>query len=65
MIRLEHLETHRNLHSHKVSSPLTRKNEVSGYGDDGDGDGGDNWVVECLDATTGLVNIAQDDIFGN
>lgn len=48
MVRLTHLKTRRNLHSHGIPAPLSRhNNEVSGFGDDGDGDAGDNWRVEC------------------
>jgi dolichyl-phosphate-mannose--protein O-mannosyl transferase len=46
-IRLEHLTTKRNLHSHLFSSPLSRNQEVSAFGEDGEGDTGDNWIVVC------------------
>merc|ERR1719350_856596 len=46
-IRLEHLTTHRNLHSHHFSSPLTNSQEVSAFGDGGSGDSGDVWSVMC------------------
>ena len=48
IIRLEHLLTGKNLHSHDIPSPLSRKFEVSGYGDDGEGDASDNWMIECF-----------------
>ena len=49
-IRLEHMETGKNLHSHSEhKGPISRKNEVSGFGDDGEGDSYDNWQIECLD----------------
>jgi dolichyl-phosphate-mannose--protein O-mannosyl transferase len=48
IFRLTHLETMRNLHSHNVKSPLSRQQEVSGYGTgDGEGDNGDDWRVVC------------------
>ncbi|XP_012229877.1 stromal cell-derived factor 2 isoform X1 [Linepithema humile] len=48
IIRLEHVTTKKNLHSHLVSSPLSGKQEVSAYGDNkGDGDTGDNWILVC------------------
>ena len=48
MIRLTHLDTQVNLHSHEVKSPLSRQQEVSGYGTgDGAGDNGDDWRVIC------------------
>lgn len=46
-IRLEHLTTKRNLHSHMFSSPLSGEQEVSCYGVDGLGDTGDHWEVIC------------------
>ncbi|XP_014213484.1 stromal cell-derived factor 2 [Copidosoma floridanum] len=46
-IRLEHLSTKKNLHSHHVSSPLSGKQEVSAYGNHGEGDTGDHWLVVC------------------
>ena len=46
-IRLEHLTTHRNLHSHHFSSPLSSQQEVSAFGEGGRGDTGDVWRVMC------------------
>eukprot|EP00543_Licmophora_paradoxa_P008118 CAMPEP_0202453088 /NCGR_PEP_ID=MMETSP1360-20130828/11142_1 /ASSEMBLY_ACC=CAM_ASM_000848 /TAXON_ID=515479 /ORGANISM="Licmophora paradoxa, Strain CCMP2313" /LENGTH=160 /DNA_ID=CAMNT_0049072081 /DNA_START=239 /DNA_END=721 /DNA_ORIENTATION=+ len=46
-VRLTHLETQRNLHTHGIPSALSRAQEVTGYGENGVGDGGDDWVVEC------------------
>lgn len=53
-IRLEHINTGKNLHSaygHK--SALSRRQEVCGYGVDGDGDTGDNWILTCSDKSAG------------
>ncbi|XP_014474558.1 PREDICTED: stromal cell-derived factor 2 [Dinoponera quadriceps] len=47
IIRLEHSATKKNLHSHHVSSPLSGKQEVSAYGEKGEGDTGDNWLLIC------------------
>lgn len=47
LIRLEHLLTKKNLHSHLFSAPLSHGQEVSAFGKDGDGDTGDNWFVMC------------------
>lgn len=47
VIRLEHVNTGKNLHSHLFKAPLSGNQEVSGFGDNGNGDSGDNWVVEC------------------
>lgn len=46
-IRLEHLATKKNLHSHHFSSPLSNNQEVSCFGDNGEGDTGDHWTVIC------------------
>jgi dolichyl-phosphate-mannose--protein O-mannosyl transferase len=37
----------KNLHSHLFKAPLSGNQEVSGFGDKGSGDTGDNWIVEC------------------
>lgn len=39
-IRLMHLSTRRNLHSHHFQSPLSHNLEVSAFGEDGEGDEG-------------------------
>ena len=31
-------------------SPLSNNQEVSAFGDNGEGDDGDNWIVECDDS---------------
>eukprot|EP00088_Acartia_fossae_P063261 TRINITY_DN76_c0_g3_i1.p1 TRINITY_DN76_c0_g3~~TRINITY_DN76_c0_g3_i1.p1 ORF type:complete len:215 (+),score=40.71 TRINITY_DN76_c0_g3_i1:39-683(+) len=46
-IRLEHITTHKNLHSHHFSSPLSSDQEVSAFGENGVGDSGDVWKVMC------------------
>ncbi|KAJ8934639.1 hypothetical protein NQ314_013238 [Rhamnusium bicolor] len=47
IIRLEHVETKKNLHSHHFQSPLSGNQEISCYGDNGEGDTGDHWTVIC------------------
>lgn len=44
-IRFTHVNTGSNLHSHLYKSPLTQNQEVTGFGDAGTGDAGDNWIV--------------------
>ena len=47
VVRLEHLATGRNLHSHGgFPSPVTRQQEVTCFGEGGAGDGNDDWRVE-------------------
>ena len=47
-IRLQHIQSKKNLHSHHFSSPLSGNQEVSAFGDkNGDGDTGDNWTMVC------------------
>ncbi|GAB0087520.1 Protein O-mannosyl-transferase 2 [Sergentomyia squamirostris] len=46
LVRLEHTQTRRNLHSHPELAPLTKKhNQVTGYGENGVGDANDVWKV--------------------
>jgi len=46
-IRLEHVQTGKNLHSHLFKAPLSGNQEVSGFGESGAGDTGDNWALVC------------------
>ena len=47
IIRLTHVATGRNLHSHAgYPSPASGQQEVTAYGEDGEGDENDNWLVE-------------------
>ncbi|ORX85212.1 PMT-domain-containing protein [Anaeromyces robustus] len=49
IIRLVHAETKRNLHSHNIRAPVSKKfNEVSGYGNSTIGDANDLWKVEIV-----------------
>lgn len=48
IMRLTHLNSMKNLHSHDVRSPLSRQQEVTAYGQgDGIGDNGDDWRLIC------------------
>uniref|UniRef100_A0A8C2E9S8 Protein O-mannosyl-transferase 2 n=1 Tax=Cyprinus carpio TaxID=7962 RepID=A0A8C2E9S8_CYPCA len=54
IIRLEHKETTRNLHSHFHEAPLTKKHlQVTGYGINGSGDVNDLWQVEVCGGKKG------------
>jgi len=46
-IRLTHMNSQKNLHSHGFQSPLTSQQEVSCFGTEGEGDHLDNWQVQC------------------
>eukprot|EP01006_Ploeotia_vitrea_P010285 TRINITY_DN26696_c0_g1_i2.p1 TRINITY_DN26696_c0_g1~~TRINITY_DN26696_c0_g1_i2.p1 ORF type:complete len:236 (-),score=4.73 TRINITY_DN26696_c0_g1_i2:7-714(-) len=46
-IRLTHVGTQKNLHSHLFKAALSGYQEVSCFGESGNGDTGDNWIVEC------------------
>ncbi|KAF9577841.1 Protein O-mannosyltransferase 2 [Lunasporangiospora selenospora] len=49
-VRLVHFNTRRNLHSHQIRAPVTYEHwEVSGYGEEEDGDENDEWIVEIVD----------------
>lgn len=46
IVRLEHVDSKKNLHSHLFRAPLSGNQEVSAFGDErGNGDTGDNWQV--------------------
>ncbi|KAJ1507468.1 Protein O-mannosyltransferase 2 [Coelomomyces lativittatus] len=48
-VRLLHVSTGRNLHSHALAGPVTKSmHEVSGYGNDTVGDANDHWLVEVV-----------------
>lgn len=49
IIRFMHLETGSNLHTHGIKSPLSSQHEVTGFGQGGEGDAGDDWKVVCAD----------------
>ncbi|MED6281852.1 Stromal cell-derived factor 2-like protein 1 [Characodon lateralis] len=46
-IRITHMKTGRNLHTHHFSSPLSNNQEVSAFGENGEGDDLDVWTVQC------------------
>jgi dolichyl-phosphate-mannose--protein O-mannosyl transferase len=48
-VRLVHMSTGKNLHSHLFKSPLSNQQEISAFGDKGEGDTGDNWTIVCND----------------
>lgn len=45
VIRLNHVETTKWLHSHNHASPLSQNGEVSAYGGPSKSDSGDAWVI--------------------
>ena len=58
-IRLTHKDTGRNLHSHSIRSPLSNQQEVSAFGEDGNGDDGDDWIVMCKNTKNKFLNRGQ------
>ncbi|XP_068956885.1 stromal cell-derived factor 2-like protein 1 [Petaurus breviceps papuanus] len=46
-VRLTHVNTGKNLHTHHFPSPLSNNQEVSAFGDGGEGDQLDVWLVQC------------------
>ena len=54
VIRLEHLATRRNMHSHAEPAPITKAHyQVSGYGENGTGDSNDIWILEVVGEEVG------------
>jgi hypothetical protein len=50
LVRLQHVATGRNLHSHHgIPSPVTRQQEVTCFGSNGVGDANDDWSVQTDD----------------
>ncbi|XP_035757838.1 protein O-mannosyl-transferase 2 isoform X4 [Egretta garzetta] len=64
IIRLEHKETSRNLHSHQHEAPLTRKHfQVTGYGINGTGDSNDFWRIEVVGRKAGkLIKVLRSQV---
>lgn len=56
IVRFTHLSTRKNLHSHHASSPLSNQQEITGFGEDGEGDTGDNWRVVCATSSSSSPN---------
>ncbi|XP_044769277.1 stromal cell-derived factor 2-like protein 1 [Neomonachus schauinslandi] len=46
-VRLTYVLTGKNLHTHHFPSPLSNNQEVSAFGEDGEGDDLDLWTVRC------------------
>ncbi|MCL4119094.1 UNVERIFIED_CONTAM: hypothetical protein GTU68_019371 [Idotea baltica] len=56
LIRLEHVPTGRNVHSHREPAPVTKRHfQVTGYGENGIGDINDVWRVEIVGGKEGEV----------
>lgn len=55
LIRLEHVNTGKNLHSHDYKSFITDSQEASGFGDDGTGDIHDNFQIQCYDSKDKVI----------
>ncbi|CAB4060018.1 POMT [Lepeophtheirus salmonis] len=54
LVRLEHVITARNLHSHHEPAPMSKKMfQVTGYGENGTGDANDVWKVEIIGGNEG------------
>lgn len=58
VVRLQHLSTGKNMHSHDHRAPMNRDNEVSAYviemhGRWAYGDTADNWVLDCVSRSNG------------
>lgn len=47
IIRLQHVQTRKFLHSHLFKSPLSSQQEVSAFGNDNESDTGDHWIIDC------------------
>lgn len=61
-VRLLHVSTRRNLHSHHFQSPLSRNLEVSAFGEEGEGDEGKLVTKQKLipNTCTSMLKKSQD-----
>lgn len=61
IIRLEHKETTRSLHTHLHEAPLTKKHfQVTGYGINGSGDANDLWQIQVCGGRPGdLIKVLR------
>ena len=50
IVRLEHVNTSKNLHSHNFPSYITDSQEVTAFGQNGSGDLNDNWQLICYNS---------------
>ena len=57
VIRLQHSQTGRNLHSHGITSPVTKQQEVSAFGTGGHGDTNCNWRVRLGQDDHGAIRL--------
>ncbi|CAL4078365.1 unnamed protein product [Meganyctiphanes norvegica] len=56
LVRLEHVPTGRNVHSHREQAPVTKRHhQVTGYGENGIGDINDVWRIEIINGGEGEV----------
>ncbi|CAL1575225.1 unnamed protein product [Knipowitschia caucasica] len=64
VVRLEHKETTRSLHSHLHEAPLSKKHfQVTGYGMNGSGDSNDLWQIQVCGGRSGdLVKVLRSKI---
>ena len=57
VFRLQHVKTKRNLHSHKVTSAVSKQQEVSCFGEWGLGDTNCNWRLEFSGGFIKLIHV--------
>ena len=57
VIRLQHVATGRNLHSHSIASPVTNQQEVSAFGTGGHGDANCNWCLRLGQDDHGAIRL--------
>jgi len=55
IIRLEHVNTAKNMHLNNINAHISGWKEVSGFGDNGNGNIDDNWRVFCPQRSNGDI----------
>lgn len=49
VVRLQHMETGKNLHGHNMKAPVTDQREVTAFGEEGQGNQDDDWIIQSRD----------------
>ncbi len=63
IIRLEHINTGKNLHSHDFRSFITESQEACAFGENGVGDVNDNFRISCYKQEDGEIITGKSEVF--
>ncbi|EWS73512.1 DEAD/DEAH-box helicase family protein (macronuclear) [Tetrahymena thermophila SB210] len=63
IIRLEHINTGKNIYGSNHASPVSNKLEISAQGQNGESDGNDNFVIECIGQSKGSDLVGKTEFY--